>query len=160
MFTYGYTNCVFDISHSCGYLNHHHLTPLEWLRCLHFGATVSTVQHKATSLGKTREPWLYSCFPVPLPWPPLGRSDHNLANLTPAYILMVNKKHSPRRCPSVWPEGQFQRWDLCKAEGCHIDSLRTSIINLCVENCAYWEGTTFHPTTELKAPAKWEEEWF
>lgn len=81
------------------------------------------------------------------PLPPLGRSDHNLVHLLPAYTPMVNKQPPEERSVRKWSEDASARlrdcfettdWEaLCSPHGEDIDSLTdciTDYINFCVEN--------------------------
>ena len=81
------------------------------------------------------------------PLPPLGRSDHNLVHLLPAYIPVVKKQPPTTRYVKKWSEEtsmalrdcfESMDWEvLCGPHGEDIDSLTTCItdyINFCVEN--------------------------
>ncbi|XP_073674252.1 uncharacterized protein [Garra rufa] len=107
---------------------------------------------------------------ISTPLPPLGRSDHNLVHLLPAYTPVVKQQSPQVKEVKIWSEEASERlrdcfnitdWDvLCSPHGEDIDSLThcvTDYINFCVENTVPSRSVQCFPnnkpwvTPELKA---------
>ncbi|KAL6473956.1 hypothetical protein MHYP_G00175170 [Metynnis hypsauchen] len=85
----------------------------------------------------------YRCSPLP----PLGRSDHNLVNLSPCYVPLVKSQPVTTRTVSRWSEETYEAlqdcfeatdWTaFCEPHGEDIDGLTeciTDYINFCVDS--------------------------
>ena len=101
-----------------------------------------TRDNRTLDLLYSNTPGAYSSSPLP----PLGRSDHNLVHLLPAYTPLVRKQPPTTKCVKQWSEEASEAlqdcfsttdWEvLCGPHGQDIDSLTeciTDYINFCVE---------------------------